>query len=194
MAAVSLLAALAAQAADRRDLPGGFQPAPAEPGAERSWKRAAAPAARAPAPSFLDPANPDHAQLQPPAEAYAGLPRDRRGAPDWMAALRQGAIQPRAGLEGEATPQVFDLDVIMPRTRSMPAVRFSHRAHGEWLACSNCHPAPFLPRVGANPLRMADIFRGKGCGICHGSVAFVPFLDCERCHSGAPAKAGHGRG
>ena len=130
-----------------------------------------------------DPANPDLANLQHPDEAYAALPKDRRGAPDWMAALRQGAISPRAALYGDVRPYLFDLDVIMGNTRQMPAVRFSHRAHGEWLACANCHPKPFLPRVGANPLRMADIFRGKGCGVCHGRVAFAPFLDCERCHS-----------
>ena len=194
MLLLALLAPPPAQAAGRTDLPGGFFPAPAvaEPPPRRAPARP--PAAPPASPSFLDPANPDHGLLQRPAEAYAGLPRDRRGAPDWMAALGQGAIQPRASLDGQAQPQVFDLDVIMPRTRGMPAVRFSHRAHGQWLTCANCHPAPFAARVGATPLRMADIFRGKGCGVCHGKVAFSPLLDCERCHSGVPARTSRGPG
>lgn len=151
--------------------------------------------AKPPSASFLDAANPDLALLQRPGDAFTGLPKDRRGAPDWMAALRRQAIQPRADVQGTARPDLFDLDVVMPNTKSMPAVRFSHRAHSEWLACANCHPGLFVPRVGANPLRMADIFRGKGCGVCHGSVAFVPFLDCERCHSEASrGGAGHGKG
>jgi c(7)-type cytochrome triheme protein len=173
-------------AADPRHLPGGFQPASALPGQTelRSVKRLSSPVGISKtATSPHDPATPDLEALQTAADAFASLPRNRRGAPDWMAALRQQAIQPRADVQGGTQPYLFDLDVIMSRTKNMPAVRFSHRTHSEWLACANCHPKPFKQRVGANPLRMSGIFRGEGCGLCHGSVAFSPLRDCERCHS-----------
>ncbi len=173
-------------AADPRHLPGGFQPASALPGQTelRAVNRLSSAGGNSKtATSPHDPATPDLKVLQTTTDAFASLPRNRRGAPDWMAALRQQAIQPRADVQGGTQPYLFDLDVIMSRTKNMPAVRFSHRTHSEWLACANCHPKPFKPRVGANPLRMAGIFRGEGCGLCHGSVAFSPMRDCERCHS-----------
>ena len=178
-------------AADPRHLPGGFQSASALPGQTelRSVKRLSSSVGISKiSTSPHDPATPDLEARQTAADAFASLPRNRRGAPDWMAALRQQAIQPRADVNGHAQPYLFDLDVIMSQTRSMPAVRFSHRAHSEWLACANCHPKPFKPRVGANPLRMSGIFRGEGCGLCHGSVAFSPLRDCARCHSVSRSK------
>src|SRR5690349_8316891 len=54
--------------------------------------------ARAP---LHDPANPDAARLQRPSEAFAGLPRDKRGEVDWMQALREKRIQPRADVRGD---------------------------------------------------------------------------------------------
>jgi c(7)-type cytochrome triheme protein len=173
-------------AADPRHFPGGFQPASALPGQTelRSVKRLSSLVGISKiATSPHDPATPDLDALQTAADAFASLPRNRRGAPDWMSALRQQAIQPRADVKGVAQPYLFDLDVIMSQTKNMPAVRFSHSAHSEWLTCANCHPKPFKPSVGTNPLRMADIFRGQSCGLCHGSVAFSPLRDCERCHS-----------
>jgi c(7)-type cytochrome triheme protein len=173
-------------AADPRHLPGGFQPASALPGQTelRAVKRLSSAGGNSKTTaSPHDPATPDLDALQTAADAFASLPRNRRGAPDWMSALRQQAIQPRADVKGVAQPYLFDLDVIMSQTKNMPAVRFSHSAHSEWLTCANCHPKPFKPSVGTNPLRMADIFRGQSCGLCHGSVAFSPLRDCERCHS-----------
>jgi c(7)-type cytochrome triheme protein len=55
-----------------------------------------------------------------------------------------------------------------------------------WLDCSNCHPAIFTPKKGANSMSMAEIILGKGCGICHGKVAF-PVSECRRCHSQSKA-------
>ena len=178
-------------AADPRHLPGGFQPASALPGQTelRAVNRLSSAGGNSKTTaSPHDPATPDLDVLQTTTDAFASLPRNRRGSPDWMAALRQQAIQPRADVNGHAQPYLFDLDVIMSQTRNMPAVRFSHRAHSEWLACANCHPKPFKPRVGANPLRMSGIFRGEGCGLCHGSVAFSPLRDCTRCHSVSRSK------
>jgi c(7)-type cytochrome triheme protein len=138
----------------------------------------------APPPPVLDPANPDHHKLQPPQEAYAPLPRDARGRPDWARALREGAIQPRSAVAGNApAPQPLELDILMKDTAQMPWVKFGHQAHTQWLTCASCHDGLFAPRAGANPTNMTAIFQGESCGACHGRVAFTPLFTCERCHS-----------
>jgi c(7)-type cytochrome triheme protein len=137
-----------------------------------------------PPPPVLDPANPDHAKLQQPKEAYAGLPLDARGRPDWVRALRDGLIQPRASVRGGPEPMtVLDLDVLMKNTAQMGYVRFSHGVHTQWLACTNCHDALFVPKAGANPTTMPKILAGESCGVCHAKVAFTAMFTCERCHS-----------
>lgn len=133
--------------------------------------------------SLLDPANPDVARLQRIEEATRHLPHDAVGFPDWMRALREGSIQPRSDLAGKGSMEVLDLDIIMKNTREMPYVRFPHRSHTLWLACANCHPAPFKAQAGSTSIRMVDIFRGQYCGMCHDRVAFITFFSCNRCHS-----------
>jgi c(7)-type cytochrome triheme protein len=132
---------------------------------------------------FYDPANPDYLTLQRPYDAMRHLPKDSVGFPDWMRALLQKTITPRSSLSGKDKMEVLDLDVIMRNTKEMPNVLFPHRSHTLWLACSNCHPAPFAPVAGGNRISMADIFRGQFCGMCHDRVAFVTFYSCNRCHS-----------
>lgn len=138
-----------------------------------------------------DPANPDAQRLQNFAEATRNLPHDAAGFPDWMRALREGRITPRSDLSGTGSMEVLDLDVIMKNTREMPHVRFPHRSHTLWLACSNCHPEPFKPQAGSTTIRMADIFRGQYCGQCHDRVAFITFFSCQRCHSVPQSPVGH---
>ena len=135
---------------------------------------------------IYDKSNPDFKRLQLMDDALRLLKRDSIGFPDWMSALRNGQITPRAGLLPNETMSVLDLDVVMKNTREMPNVIFPHVSHTMWLDCSNCHPVPFLPRAGVNQITMADIFRGKYCGMCHDRVAFVTFFACQRCHSGQP--------
>jgi c(7)-type cytochrome triheme protein len=130
-----------------------------------------------------DQTNPAYQQLQRIDEATSHLPHDALGFPDWMASLRSGAITPRAGLTATAKMNVLDLDVVMKNTKEMPNVLFPHLSHTLWLDCSNCHPAPFLPQAGANPVSMGEIFRGRYCGMCHDRVAFITFFSCTRCHS-----------
>lgn len=130
-----------------------------------------------------DPDNPSVAVLQPPVEAMAGFPRDNAGIVDWVQAIKQGYIEPRADLEGVTTKQTLDLDILFTDTGAMPNVRFPHLSHTLWLDCSNCHPAIFVQQKGANKIAMNDIFQGKFCGVCHGKVAFPPTLNCARCHS-----------
>ena len=133
--------------------------------------------------SFYDESNPDRHKLQQAAEALAALPSDGRGGVDWMKALREGRITPRADLAGDKPQQVLDLDIILKNTREMPYVKFPHNSHTQWLACSNCHDGIFVPKAGANPISMDKIFRGQYCGTCHDRVAFITHLSCERCHS-----------
>ena len=141
---------------------------------------------------FLDPTNPDYRQLQNIEEATRHLPFDANGFPDWMLALNRGLIKPRASLSGQEKMEVLDLDVVMRNTKEMPYVRFPHRSHTEWLACSNCHPDPFPTKAGSSTIQMRNIFRGEYCGKCHDRVAFVTFFSCDRCHSqprsGQPSK------
>lgn len=137
----------------------------------------------APAPPVHDTANPDHAKLQAPGDAFSVLPADGRGKPDWMRALREGLIQPRSSVRGSEAMQGLDLDVLMKNTAQMPYVNFPHAAHTQWLACANCHDAVFQPKVGANPTTMPKILAGESCGVCHSKVAFSAMYTCERCHS-----------
>jgi c(7)-type cytochrome triheme protein len=132
---------------------------------------------------FYDAANPDLYKLQKSSEAAATLPLDKKGAIDWMAALRSGAIAPRAALSGDVKMTVLDLDIVMRNTKEMPYVKFPHNSHTQWLACSNCHDKIFVPKAGANSIDMSKIFSGQYCGACHDRVAFLTTYSCERCHS-----------
>lgn len=150
----------------------GLQPAPLTPLAEDG---------------IHDPQNSAIKILQNPVESMQAFPKDRRGEVDWMKALRQGVINPRKSLNGEEfggkeVMQEMDFDILMKNTQFMPHVRFPHLAHTQWLACSNCHPAIFIPREDANPISMEKILKGEFCGRCHDKVSFSLFV-CERCHS-----------
>lgn len=132
---------------------------------------------------FYDPRNPEDGVLQKGDEIRATLPLDKRGAIDWMKALRSGDIKPRSDVNGSTSQQILHLDIILKNTKEMPWVRFPHNSHTEWLACSNCHDSLFVPKAGANEITMEKIFRGQYCGVCHDRVAFVTHNSCERCHS-----------
>lgn len=165
--------------------PAASQAEQAEAIAEHSQSRANESAARKTIDSvnLLDESNPDLQKLQRIDEATRGLPYDLNGFPDWMKALNSGLIKPRAGLTGKETMEVLNLDIVMRNTKEMPFVKFPHRSHTLWLACSNCHPDPFPAKAGASDIRMANIFRGEYCGKCHDRVAFITFFSCHRCHS-----------
>jgi len=134
-----------------------------------------------------DPLNPAIESLQDPKVSMEDLPKDRRGEVDWVKALQQGYIEPRKSVDGDeyggkTIMLEMDLDIIMTNTQEMPHVRFSHLAHTQWLSCSNCHPAIFLPEEHANSISMEKILKGQFCGRCHDKVSFSLFV-CERCHS-----------
>ena len=112
------------------------------------------------------------------------LPKDAAGGVDWVRALEEKAIEPKAGRDPEAQDQpVFPLDVeLIPEGQPLFKVTFPHKAHTEWLACPNCHPGVFQMQRGADPISMAKIYAGEYCGRCHGKVSFAVPTGCPRCH------------
>jgi len=132
-----------------------------------------------------DPSNPALELLQNPEESLKLLPGDTAGNKvDWIRALQNGYIQPRSRIKGEAEEEILDLDVVMMGTGagSVPFIRFPHKSHTEWLACSNCHEHLFKSEAGATKFTMLEILNGESCGVCHGAVSF-PLTECNRCHS-----------
>lgn len=126
--------------------------------------------------------------------AFRFLPRSRTGDIDWVAALKEGLLDPKASLDATPEPagSVLNLDIVFNVGDSypMPHVVFPHTPHTIWLNCNSCHPALFVMKQGANPVSMDRIVKGEYCGRCHGVVAF-PIRDCFRCHS--RPKTGEGR-
>ena len=130
-----------------------------------------------------DPASPAIGILQEPGEALSLMPPDRVGNQvNWVRALREGYIEPRAKVLEQTTVKVLDSEVLMMDTGEMPLVLFPHRPHTEWLDCSNCHEGIFKSKAGATPVNMFQILQGRYCGRCHGAVSF-PLTECRRCHS-----------
>lgn len=135
------------------------------------------------APDIYDATNPADPVLEESIDATTGLPLDDKGAFDWMKALNNGTIVPRAGMSVTDKMEVFDMDIIMKNTKEMPYVKFPHGSHTQWLTCVNCHDEIFTPKAGSNQINMTKIFLGQYCGVCHGKVAFKTTIACERCHS-----------
>jgi c(7)-type cytochrome triheme protein len=135
-----------------------------------------------------DPSNDGTHALQAPLAAFGNLAKSNDGNRiDWVKALSAGAITPRFDRnDPSAQPMVMDMNIVREVKGSMPDVVYPHKQHTEWLDCSNCHPAIFIPQKGANQISMASILLGQKCGVCHGKVAF-PVSDCRRCHSKSKA-------
>lgn len=131
-----------------------------------------------------DPKNDGTRELQAPRSAFENLPRASAGNRiNWVAALEEKRIAPRWDrADPKATGLVLDFNIVREVKGSMPDVVYPHKQHTEWLDCSNCHPAIFIPQKGANQISMASILLGEKCGVCHGKVAF-PVSECRLCHS-----------
>lgn len=131
-----------------------------------------------------DPDNDGTHVLQPPKEAFAALvPSNFGNQVNWVKSLDEAKIAPRYDrLDPTVQPIVFDLNIVREVKGTMPDVVYPHKQHTEWLDCSNCHPAIFIPQKGANQISMASILLGEKCGVCHGKVAF-PVSECRLCHS-----------
>ncbi len=150
----------------------------------RLMKPAAERNAPPPEDGIHDPDSPGTHLLQTPREAFEALPDSNSGNyVQWNEAMDQGLIEPRNSLTPVSTPPiVLDLNIVREVKGSMPDVVYPHKQHTQWLDCSNCHPAIFIPQKGANQISMASILLGEKCGVCHGKVAF-PVSECRRCHS-----------
>lgn len=137
-----------------------------------------------------DSESPGTLLLQAPRVAFDSLSKAKSGnRVDWVKALHDGEISPRyERLSDDAKPVVMDLNIVREVKGSMPDVVYPHKQHTEWLDCSNCHPAIFIPQKGANQISMASILLGQSCGVCHGKVAF-PVSECRKCHSKEKAAA-----
>lgn len=131
-----------------------------------------------------DPTNDGTHALQPPLTAFSALPKSNAGnRVNWVEAIGQHKINPRYDRnDPKAEPIVMDMNIVREVKGSMPDVVYPHKQHTEWLDCSNCHPAIFVPQKGANQISMASILLGEKCGVCHGKVAF-PVSECRNCHS-----------
>ena len=148
-------------------------------------------------PPYKPPAPPE---VKPPVEAqeapvkldwaalFQKLPKVADGSVDWMRALNAKLIAPKPGIDPEAKTEQPVIDLNVERnTRGQPLFKviFPHKAHTQWFACTNCHPAIFQMQRGANPITMEKIFAGEYCGRCHGKVAFA-LTGCARCHIAMP--------
>ena len=131
-----------------------------------------------------DPRGPSIRELQQPSEGLSELPAHPSGnRVRWAVALDRGAIKPRRSIKPDDPEiQVLDMDVLLNLSGSLPAVRFPHKIHTQWLSCDNCHEQLFKSQIGANNIRMYSILMGEQCGYCHGAVAF-PLTECLFCHS-----------
>lgn len=121
------------------------------------------------------------------AKLAGGLPQGRFGNNiDWEAAEEQGAlklIDTLPGISVARKPLQVPPDYsIEAKVTTLPQIIFSHKKHAVWNGCELCHPDVFGVKAGATKYTMQDIFGGKYCGLCHGTVAF-PAIDCQRCHT-----------
>ena len=162
-----------------------------EKAAEATAKQAEAKAATAVAPAVAEEEGerPDIEAILDWEQASELLPKDDIDEVDWMAALREGVIKPRAAISGPGDPgaKIFKFDFLFSGPDPESDAYFPHSAHTQWLTCESCHPAIFPYReiglAGSDRYRMVmdQIFDGAYCGKCHGVVAFA--LDsCNRCH------------
>jgi len=115
------------------------------------------------------------------------LPRDEAGGVDWVAAIRNGTIDPKWTASADsivAKQEGFAFDISLKGPNPMFDAAFPHSVHVAWVACPSCHGEIF-PYKG-DPITMGAVNAGEACGRCHGRVAFA-VSTCVRCHRGMPA-------
>ena len=116
---------------------------------------------------------------------FKNLPKDDEDNIDWNQALRDKVISPKPGID-PASPEteVLDLDVLLA-TSGKPerSVVFSHKVHGQWHSCANCHSAIFAEKAGSAKITMKAMDDGKYCGVCHDKVAIAMPASCKGCHT-----------
>lgn len=186
-----MLVSLAVSACNRKVLEVLVDLPPSQTSSRPQGQALAAPPGGMLPPLYLTPVDtvvPEIERTLDPDSVVAMLPRDHAGNIDWMAALRQEVIRPRNGIDGprESAPDAFEFgfDFYFPGPNPMFDAFFPHSAHTEWLSCAQCHPRIFKTRP--VEIQMADVFAGRYCGECHGTVAYPVMTGCERCHTDLP--------
>ena len=166
----------------------GVPPPGKEASAEPVGRQPRRPPYKPPAPLEVKPVVVEEPPPKPDwAALFQKLPKVADGSVDWMRALDEKLIAPKAGIDPKSDDQpAIDLTLELVR-QGQPAFKatFPHKAHTQWFACANCHPAIFQMKRGANPITMEKIFTGEFCGRCHGKVAFA-LTGCPRCHLAMP--------
>lgn len=102
---------------------------------------------------------------------------------DWVKAIQAGLIKPKNFISSEPGEMSFDKTLELKAEWSgIPPAIFPHKAHIQWLDCSNCHPDLFnIKKKTTKHFSMTLSLEGKFCGLCHLKIAF-PLNDCKRCH------------
>ena len=115
-----------------------------------------------------DPSNDGTHSLQPPLTAFGTLSKSNAGnRVDWVKSLNDEKITPRSDRnDPNAKPMVMDMNIVREVKGSMPDVVYPHKQHTQWLDCSNCHPAIFIPQKGANQISMAWSRTSQWCITC----------------------------
>jgi c(7)-type cytochrome triheme protein len=115
---------------------------------------------------------------------YQALPRDSKGAVDWMRALDEKTITPRPGIDPAVEPaSTTDSEIVFtPADNPGKAATFRHATHTQWLACKNCHSGIFKKRDENLQFTHDDMEAGKYCGACHFKVVVVQ-SGCKGCHA-----------
>jgi c(7)-type cytochrome triheme protein len=116
----------------------------------------------------------------------ADFPKGRFGNNvDWEAAELSGKIKlvdtlPEISVKRRPleVPKDYSIEAKMA---GLPEIIFSHKRHAVWNGCELCHPDLYSVKAGTTKYSTEEVFAGKYCGLCHGSVAF-PTIDCQRCH------------
>lgn len=61
---------------------------------------------------------------------------------------------------------------------------FSHKYHTAIYRCNDCHDKTYLPSALNRRYSMAEMEKGRSCGLCHnGKDAFTVKANCQKCHS-----------
>jgi len=115
---------------------------------------------------------------------YRTLPRNEDGQVQWVKAVADKLIEPKAGIEADAKgDEPTDLDVeLVPKGQPEFKVVFSHKVHTTWMACDSCHTGLFEMEHGKTVITMDKINAGASCGVCHGKVAAPEPAACPACH------------
>ena len=125
--------------------------------------------------------------IKPPDIDYAGiyaqLPRDSKGAVDWMRALDEKTITPKPGVDPTAEPaSTADYEITFTNEGSGKSATFRHTTHTQWLSCKNCHSGIFKKKDDNLQFTHDEMEAGKYCGACHFKVVIVQ-SGCKGCHA-----------